>query len=206
MTRSSLTESVTMLDLHRRALRRSVEIVDLIGDDQWELPTPCSQWTLRQLVQHMTSENRGFAAAADGETEDRSSWAFHPVDDDLRVDYARSAERVVSAFGGDGVLDRGFWLPLISDTMTFPARQAISFHLLDYVVHGWDVAAALGRPIAIEDDLVEAVLEIAAREVPDTPRRQHPDASFRPPAPVTDGASSQDRMLATLGRPPNWPN
>jgi uncharacterized protein (TIGR03086 family) len=198
-----------MLDLrdpHRRALRRSVDLVSLVHDDQWQLPTPCAQWTLRQLVEHMTSENRGFAAAARGETEDRSAWTYRSLADDLRTDYARSADEVVAAFGADGVLDREFWLPLIIDTMRFPAPQAISFHLLDYVVHGWDVAAALGHPLVIEDELVEVTIDIAEREVPDTPRRERPGASFRPPVPVPADASKQDRMLAMLGRSPRWPS
>lgn len=187
-------------------MRHSVEIVDLIRDDQWELPTPCSQWTLRQLLHHMINENRGFAAAADGETTDRTVWTSQDFDADLRGDYARSAERVVTAFGADGVLDRPFWLPRINDTVTFPARQAISFHLLDYVVHGWDVAVALGHPIAFADDLIEAVLDIAYREVPDGPRRLRPNAGFRPAIQVPDNASAQDRLLAALGRSPSWPN
>jgi len=187
-------------------MSRSVEIVDRITDDQWELPTPCARWTLRQLVQHMTSENRGFAAAAGGETADRTQWSFYPVDGDLRVDYARSAAEVVAAFGADGVLDRTFWLPLLSRTRQFPARQAISFHLLDYVVHGWDVAVAAGQPAVIEDDLVRVAQEITDREVPDTPRRLDPRSAFRPPLPVADGASPQDRLLAALGRSPRWPS
>jgi uncharacterized protein (TIGR03086 family) len=196
-----------MLDLHRRAMRHSVEIVNLVRDAQWDLPTPCSQWTLRQLLTHMISENRGFAAAAAGETSDRTVWDFRAQDgDDLRAEYARSADRVVAAFHADGVLDREFWLPLIIDTRTFPARQAISFHLLDYVVHGWDVAAALGHPVAFEDDLIEAAADIADREVPDTPRRENPNASFRPPLPVPASASAFDRMLAALGRSPAWPD
>lgn len=195
-----------MLELHRRAMWRSVAIVGQVDDDQWQLPTPCSQWTLRQLVEHMTSENYGFAAAAEGETADRTPWFYQPRGDDLRLDYARSAERVVDAFGADGVPDREFWLPLLTESRRFPARQAISFHLLDYVVHAWDVAAALGRPAAADDDLVAAALQITDREVPDTPRRQQPGAPFRPPLPIPAQASPHDRLLALLGRSPTWPH
>ncbi len=187
-------------------MRQSAEIVDLVRDDQWGLPTPCSRWNLRQLVEHMILENRGFAAAADGERVDRTVWDDLTFDDDLRADYRRSVDRVVAAFGADGVLDRGFWLPKISHATLFPAPQAISFHLLDYVVHGWDVAAALGHPIEMAADLATVVLDIADREVPDIPRRQHPDASFRPPIPLGDDAPEQDRLLAVLGRSPRWPD
>src|SRR4051794_12530427 len=131
-----------VLELHARVLRQSTDIVDAIADDQWERPTPCVQWTMRQLVEHMVLENRGFAAAADGETSDRRVWTEREFLDDLRADYRVSVERVVESFGAPGVLDGEFWLPLINPAIRLPARQAVSFHLLDYVVHGWDVAVA----------------------------------------------------------------
>jgi uncharacterized protein (TIGR03086 family) len=195
-----------MRDLHLLAMRHSISAVQRIRDDQWTLPTPCSRWNLRQLVEHMTLENRGFAAAADGETSDRTMWTERDFDADLRADYTRSADLVVTAFGADGVLERQFWLPRIDDRVTFLGRRAVNFHLLDYVVHTWDVAAALGRPVALADDLVAAALDIAHREVPDGPRRHRPEASFAPPVPTPDDARPLDRLLAVLGRSPSWPD
>ena len=193
----------SMLDLHCRTLLHSVEIVSAIRDDQWDLPTPCTQWTVRQLLAHMIRENRGFAAAAGGETADRSPWTS-PIGTDPRVDYAASAEQVVAAFGAEGVLDGTFWLPLINDSMVFPATQAVSFHLLDYLVHGWDVAVSIGRPLAFPDDVVPAVREIADREVRDGPRRHRPGATFAPALPTTATAPVLDQLLAFLGRDPDW--
>jgi len=193
-----------VLDLYARVLRQSVDIVDGIGDDQWDRPTPCAQWTVRELVEHMILENRGFAAAAGGETSDRRVWTDRQFVDDRRADYRASADRVVEAFGAPGVLDGEFWLPLINPAVRLPARQAVSFHLLDYVVHGWDVAAAIGRPVRVPADIAEAALDIALREVPDGPRRRRPQASFVPPVEATPGASALDRMLAWLGRSPTW--
>jgi Mycothiol maleylpyruvate isomerase N-terminal domain len=92
--------------LNRRAVLRSVEIASSVRDDQWELPTPCSRWTLRQLLQHMTAHNHGFAAAADGETSDASVWREQPLGDDPRPKHTESADRVITAFGADGVLGR----------------------------------------------------------------------------------------------------
>ena len=206
LSRSVLNHGATLLDLHQRAMRCSIGVVDLVGEDETELPTPCSEWTLKQLIEHMTVENNGFAAAADGETEDRSAWTRRPIEQDLGADYARSAERVVAAFAADGVLERQFWLPLIDDAVLFPAPQAVSFHLLDYVVHSWDVSAALGHPIAFDDDLLEVVLDIAGREVPDGPNRRRTKPSFQPPVAAPENASPQDRLLAVLGRSPHWPN
>ncbi|GIH05603.1 TIGR03086 family protein [Rhizocola hellebori] len=194
-----------MIEQHCLAMRHSVKLVELIHDDQWGLPTPCAQWDLRQLVEHMILENRGFAAAARGETEDKTAWTERSFGD-LRSDYAESAQRVMAAFGEPEVLQGEFWLPLIAPDRRFPARQAISFHLLDYVVHGWDVAATLRQPVDYPDDLVELVREIADREVPDGPRRLRPGASFQPAIAWQEGDSALDGLLAVLGRSPRWPN
>lgn len=181
-----------MLEMHRRAMRHSADMVALIEDEQWELPTPCAQWTLRDLVEHMVVENQIFTVAAGGTLIDRT--------DDLRDDFARSADRVVTAFEN---AHEPFPLPQIG--ATFPAAQAISFHLLDYVVHAWDVAASIGHPIKIEDDLVLAVQEIADREAPDGPRRHRPGASFSPAIPASADATPLDRLLTMLGRSPRYP-
>ena len=92
----------------------------------------------------MTGQNYGFAAAAEGETSDRACWDDRPVDEDPHGVFAQSAARVSGAFDADGVLDRRFWLPEVRDGMTFPAPQAIGFHFVDYVAHGWDVARSIG--------------------------------------------------------------
>lgn len=196
---TSLTEGFSpVLELHGRAMRHSVVVVSQIADDQWELPTPCAGWTLRDLLAHMTTENLGFAQAARG---DRPAWTPVAFGDDPRRDYAMSADEVLTAFADPAA---EFWLPNISSTRPFPAAQAIGFHLLDYVVHTWDVAAALGRTVALEDDLVAAAQEVADRDVPDNERRRRPDAGFRPPVKVPGEETPLANLLAFLGRDPEW--
>lgn len=195
------TKGEPLLELHGRAMRHSVVIASQIHDDQWELPTPCAGWTLRDLLAHMTTENHGFAAAARGETASRTAWRPHEFGDDPRRDYAESADAVVTAFAAAG---QEFWLPLLHESFRFPAAQAIGFHLLDYVVHSWDVAVSLGRTVALEDDLVAAAQEVADRDVPDGERRHRPDAAFRPPVKLPGEVTPLAHLLAFLGRDPAW--
>jgi uncharacterized protein (TIGR03086 family) len=77
---------------------------------------------------------------------------------------------VTAAFATDGVLDARFALPELSTEVTFSGRRAIGFHLIDYVVHAWDVARALDVRLDLPDDLVSAALPIA-QAVPDGPGR-----------------------------------
>ncbi len=193
-----------LVELNRRAVQVSADLVAKAPDDAWELPTPCGQWDLRHLLAHLTAQHNGFAAAARGETADDSMWQEQPLADP-RPAYADSVDSVLAAFAEPGVLDRTFWLPQIRREGGFPGRMAVSFHLVDYVVHSWDVGAALGTPPTFDDDLIVAGLEVAKRFVPDGPARHEPGASFAPPVPAQPGWSEQDRLLGLLGRSPSWP-
>jgi uncharacterized protein (TIGR03086 family) len=192
-------------DLNRRALETTLDIVAAVREDQLELPTPCAEWTLRQLLGHMIGQHYGFAAAARGETSDRSVWADRPAGADLHAAYAAAVAEVTAAFAEEGLLDRRLWLPEIRDGVRFPATMALGFHFLDYVVHGWDVARSVGTDPGFDADLVHAALA-RAMEVPDGDSRLAPGAAFRPSVPLLGDASEMSRLLAVLGRSPDWPS
>lgn len=191
--------TINLLDADAAATRGSVEIVGRIAPSDLSLPTPCAAWDLRALLAHMTVQHRGFAAAAAGRSV---SWEPAPSDDPV-VDYTEAASAVVAAFAAPGVLDRPFALPEIPRAPSFPGRVAIGFHLVDYVVHGWDVARTLGLPYAPPEEVVAATLPVA-RAVPDGDARLATDAAFGPGLPVVAGASALDEILLRLGRDPSW--
>ncbi|MCM2422420.1 TIGR03086 family metal-binding protein [Streptomyces sp. RKAG293] len=190
--------------LHRQALRTAEEITGRIGATRLDVATPCGDWTLRQLLEHMVGQNHGFAAAARGETKDRSVFADRPVGDDPAGAFAASAADVAAAFTESGVLDRSWWLPEIRDGRAFPAPVAIGFHFVDTVVHGWDVARALGVDAKFDPEVLEAALPVAAA-VPAGESRLTAGAAFGPA--VADGGTGDplDRIVAILGRSPQWP-
>ncbi len=111
---------------------------------------------------------------------------------------------MLAAFGADGVLDREFVLPEISPLLRFSGAEAIGFHFVDYVVHGWDVARSLGHDFGLAPDLLAAALPVA-RAVPDGELRQQGLVPFAPGIPVTGDASLLDQIVALLGRRPDWP-
>src|SRR5262249_48682063 len=155
--------------------RASVEVVSQVSPADLARPTPCAGWTLGDLLAHMTVQHDGFAAAAAGHGADLARWhtgapADHPVPED-----AAAGARGLDAVPRPGVEDREFALPELSTDRTFPGQQAIGFHLVDYVVHGWDVAASLGLPYELEPGLLGAALDIT-RGVPDGENRLRPGA------------------------------
>jgi uncharacterized protein (TIGR03086 family) len=108
----------------------------------------------------------------------------------------------MAAFADDSVLEASFALPEFGPDAVFPGAMAIGFHFIDYVVHGWDVAASLGVPYVLPDDVVDAALPLALL-VPDGKEREAPDAPFSHAVhgPV---ATNLDRLLRHLGRAPDW--
>jgi uncharacterized protein (TIGR03086 family) len=190
-------------ELDRRAVRASVAVVARACAGDLGRATPCAGWMLGDLLAHMTAQHDGFAAAAAGQGADLGVWQVRPLGEDPVADYAAAAERVIAAFAEPGVLDRRFILPEIAPSFRFPAAQAISFHFVDYVVHGWDVARSLGVGYWLDDDLAEAALAVA-RAVPDGPERLKPGAAFRPGLDTPADAAGLDQVLSLLGRSPAW--
>ena len=189
--------------LHRRALQVSIDAVNRVRPDQLTLPTPCSEWNLGRLLAHMTGQNHGFAAVARGETSDLSVWQDRPVGDDPGGVHAASAADLAAAFAEEGLLERRFWLPEIREGGLFPATLGVSFHLVDSVAHAWDVARSLGDTVEFDDEVLAAALRVS-EQVPDGENREQPGAAFKHGLAVTADAPTLDRVLALLGRAPDW--
>jgi len=192
-------------ELDARAVRASVDLVSQVTPEDLAKPTPCGPWNLGELLAHMIAQHRGFAASAHGGAADLADWRPGPPPADPAKDYQAAAGEVLAAFAEDGVLDRAFALPEILPSVTFPGRQAIGFHLVDYVVHGWDVARALGVHPVLDDAVLEAAREIAAM-VPGGDYRTQPNAAFGPALQPPPGAGALDQTVAMLGRSPSWPS
>ncbi|MFJ5921651.1 TIGR03086 family metal-binding protein [Kitasatospora sp. NPDC092948] len=190
-------------ELDARALKVTLAVVEQVAADRLDLPTPCGAWTLGQLLGHMAGQNHGFATAAGGEPHGAEAWRDRAVGADPAGVFAASAAAVTGAFGEDGVLEREFWLPEVRGGQWFPAAQAVGFHLVDYVVHGWDVAASLGVGIEFDPEVLAAAL-VVAEEVPTGAVREREGSAFAPALEAPAGAGALDRILLVLGRDPNW--
>src|SRR4051812_27737474 len=68
-----------LLDLHRRAVDTSIDVVARSGPSDLDRPTPCAAWNLGQLLAHMTVQHHGFAAAAAGQVTDVEAWRPRPL-------------------------------------------------------------------------------------------------------------------------------
>ncbi|MEU4802872.1 TIGR03086 family metal-binding protein [Actinosynnema sp. NPDC023587] len=186
----------TILELHRRSLAAIRPIVAGIRPADLDRPTPCAGWDLKALLAHMIGQDHGFAAAA---SADVGEDAFRPRAPSTRAHEAGLAA-VTAAFAA---ADPDRPVPLAEfEGRRFPLRAVVGFHLIDTLVHGWDVAVALGDRTDYDDELVTAALQ-QAELVPDGPLRTVPGAAFAPVLPVAADSTGWNRVLALLGRDPD---
>ena len=193
--------------VHHAAVAASVDVVNNVTPQDLHRATPCEDWDLSQLLAHMTAHHRGFAAAARGDGANPAHWDTTAVADAVNKDpagaYAAAAADVLEAFAEDDALTASFALPEFGPGAVFPGSQAIGFHFVDYVVHGWDVARAIDAPFALPADVISAVLPLVLA-VPDGGFRTAPGSVFAPAIDAGDGLSDLDRVLLHLGRSPAW--
>ena len=192
---------------HRAAVLASVDAVNNVTPEDLSRATPCDGWNLSQLLAHMTVQHRGFAAAARGDGADPAHWEAATVADAVATDpagtYAAAAADVLEAFAEDDVLDASFALPEFGPGAVSPGSQAIGFHFVDYVVHGWDMARAIGAPFTLPANVIAAVLPLVFA-VPDGDFRTAPGSPFAPSVQPDEGVSDLDSALLHLGRSPAW--
>jgi uncharacterized protein (TIGR03086 family) len=189
--------------LDARAVRASIAVVERVQHADLGRSTPCAGWEVTDLLTHMTAQHRGFAAAAIGNGADLAAWQDRPLGPDPVAEYRKAAEEVLAAFAEDGVSDREFAIPEVRQDAGFPGELAIAMHTVDYLVHAWDVARAIGIEFTADTDAVRATWPLVAM-IPDGPDRLEPGAAFGPGLPIPPHAGEFDTMLAALGRDPNW--
>jgi uncharacterized protein (TIGR03086 family) len=186
--------------LHRRALDAVTDLLAGLTPADLDRPSPCAGWDLRQLLAHMVGQNHGFAAAAEHDV-DVAAFADRAVDEDPGRVWAESATLVADALAAAVAVDgRTILLPEFASYGRLPAPFVLGMQQLDTVVHGWDVATALGVPYRPDDELVATTLELA-RAVPGGAAREQPGASFAP-AVTGDTDDPWVEALRLLGRDP----
>lgn len=198
-----------LTQLHARSVALAAEVVDTVEPEHLELATPCGDWTLRRLMEHVVGQHQGFAAAARGAGPDLALWADAPVGDDPAGAFRRTAQDLEAAFAEAAAAGRRLWLPEIRDGGPFPLEMAVGFQLVDTLVHAWDVAAALGTPAGLaaavngDPELAGALVSVSEL-VPAGPENRGPDRAFRERLPQEPAHGPFERALALLGRDPAW--
>lgn len=176
-----------------RALHMTGRIVHGIRDDQWDNPTPCTDWTVWDVLNHTVGGLRIFTAqltrTAAGADHD-SDWLG--TDAAGSYDQAAHADRV--AWSDPTALDRTITISLGA----LPARAAAAIHLTEIVVHGLDLAVATGQTGLIDDELCRALLALMLDLGGMEPYRQ--PGIFGPAVEAPRSATPHTTLMTYLGR------
>lgn len=186
-------------ELHRRSCRFFADAVDGVHAVQWSDPTPCADWDVRTLVNHVVAEDRWTPPLLAGSTIEDVGDRF---DGDVLGARPAAASRAASdeaveAVRRGGTLDHTVHLSFADA----PASEYVWQLFTDHLLHAWDLRRATGQDDRLPPDLVEACAGwFAERE--DLYRSAE---LIGPPLPVPDFADPQTRLLAAFGRPADWP-
>jgi uncharacterized protein (TIGR03086 family) len=179
-------------------IERAAEAVDpvirSVKPDQLSLPTPCEDWDLRALLDHLLNNLVGWAATVQGRERpgDRTSPVSEAGDDVAAAwDPARAA--VVEAFAAPGALDR----EVQSRQGTSSGRMLAAIAPLEVMLHGWDVARAVGAPTDFDPELAAELLASGRKLMQGRPR-----VAFGEEQPAPPDATAADRLAAFYGRRP----
>ncbi|KIZ15057.1 TIGR03086 family metal-binding protein [Streptomyces natalensis] len=186
-----------ILRTHGEALQLFGSRVHVIRDDQWDAPTPCTEWSVRDLVNHVTAEQLWVPRLVrDGATLAEVGTVFDG--DQLGTDPAavwdRAAVAAVAAFSAAGALNRTVHLSYGSS----PADAYCAQMMADAVVHAWDLSRAIGAEEALPGHLATAAL----REVEPYAPGLGASGLFAPAIEPPADADDLIRLLCLLGRRP----
>jgi uncharacterized protein (TIGR03086 family) len=181
--------------LHRRTVEQWAERVAAVGADQWDLPTPCAQWSVRDLVNHVVGEELWAMPLVDGATIEEVGSRF---DGDLLGADPTGAARSAAA-GAVNAVDKAADDTQVHLSFGDTDLDEYLYQLAaDHLVHGWDLAVATGGSTALDPEAVDAVAAWF-RDREDLYRAGGAIGARQ----VSTGDPAAD-LLAAFGRPVDW--
>ncbi|MFI9274545.1 TIGR03086 family metal-binding protein [Kitasatospora sp. NPDC052896] len=184
----------TVLRLHAEALASFGRRVHGVACNQWVAGTPCRAWSVRNLVDHLTTEQLWAPELLAGRTiaEVGSRFDGDVLGEDPVAAWTAAAAAARAAFNAPGALDRTVQLSYgVTSALDYCAEMTI-----DAAVHTWDLARASGGDAHLAPELVEFALD---RLVPHTAELEA-SGLFDPPLETSPDADPLTRLLALLGR------
>ncbi|TMR21403.1 TIGR03086 family protein [Nonomuraea turkmeniaca] len=176
-----------LLPMLRGAADRTIELVRNVPEEQFELPTPCVAYDVKELINHMEWGASLFESVAGG-------GGFLPPKE-YTGDFRERVERMLDAWESPQAWEG------VSEAMGgLPKAVLAHMALTDLVAHGWDLAKATGRDYAAAEETAARLLAFA-RDMAPMGRRQ---GAFGDEIVVPDDASTLERFLGVIGRDPAW--
>jgi uncharacterized protein (TIGR03086 family) len=183
-----------LLTLFQRAADGFARHVHAVAGGQWHDPTPCTDWDVRMLVNHVTVEQLWVPPLVEGSTvaEVGASFDGDQLGDNPVATWEAALRASLAAFSATGALD-GTVLLSAGEKATGDYCWEMT---TDALIHSWDLARGIGADETLDAELVELVYE---RTLPIAEHLQE-TGLFAPPVPVPHDAPLQIKLLAIFGR------
>ncbi|WP_306325341.1 TIGR03086 family metal-binding protein [Streptomyces venezuelae] len=179
-------------DLLRSAAAQATPLVRGTADASFAAPTPCAEYDVRALLNHLFGVVLNFQALAAKQPADLSYTADRLADPDWRDRFEAETGKLVEAWSAPGA-EEG-----TTGGMGLPARTVGSMVLLDLTVHAWDLARATGRSFAPDPAVVAGLADEVAGMAPMARKM----GVFGDAVDLPEDADAFARLLATTGRDP----
>jgi uncharacterized protein (TIGR03086 family) len=175
--------------LYRAATDRAIEVIQAVQPEQLASETPCSEWDVQQLIDHLAGGAEYLVAAVEGREPAQQSNV-------TAADYQHGVAAVLGALERPGAMERTCTSPL---GFQWPISQAVAGTFMDVLIHTWDLARSTGQDEKLDPGLVDTC---AALFLPEMPQRGREAGIVGPAVEVGEDAPAQDRLLAAMGRHP----
>ncbi len=176
-------------------LTATAEVLGAVEDDHRRLPTPCAEFDVAELCQHVAVWIQVFDSTING-TELGFDPSTERIDDGWQSIVATSGESIVA-----GLKDRGHERMMTMTGAELPGEMVLNMMLMEYIGHAWDVTQACGLEWSFSEE--SAVAGLAAAEAIVQPEHRG-SPMFGEQVDVAADAPAIDRFVAFIGRDPNW--
>jgi uncharacterized protein (TIGR03086 family) len=190
--------TTTTPDLGRQAAEVA-RVVAAVREDQLTAPTPCADTSVAALLDHVHGLAVGMRMAAEKTPAGAPpAAAAESLPPDWRSRIPRELDELVAAWREPAAWAGTTWAGLAE----LPAAVMGVVALNEVLVHGWDLAVAIGAPYPVDDASAQRCLDHAVWFAAAMPEGR--DAIYGPVVPVPDEAPVLDRLLGLTGRDPGW--
>ena len=176
-----------------QAIATTRTVLTGVSKEQLAESTPCAQWKVSELINHIVGGQYFFAGAARGEAPTPGETDFSATD--FVAAYDEGAQQAIAAFQADGVMEKTLTLPWGQ----MPGSAFMGIASIDTLAHGWDLAKATGQDTDLAPELSAGLLQ-GAKAAISPAFRSEDGAVFGPEQSAPAGASNADQLAAFLGR------
>lgn len=184
------------MELLQRASAEFIRRVDLVGPGDLTNPTPCLEWNVGELLRHVLGGEAAYVVLLHGGDADdfRAVTAAYVLPEDLGITARESARQLIDAFAAPGALDGMVRHPVGE----IPARRLAGMRVTEWLVHGWDLARAIGADDALDPEIAAALYA----ELSQRAEGLVASGYFKRGSGAPAGAGITTRLLDLLGRGP----